>query len=337
MNLHYSMPFMRIKQSQRHFLFPYHRAALFVPTLILLLSGCANLPDTQPFTDATVTLRGAVASGGAAVVGELERTEIQGVKEQAKNLETAWNERNKLLTALVEYANSIQSIVDSGKRGAESANALAASVSKLAKVANLVEPGAGEAVALITDTAAFVYEHIAKARAAASLEKALAEVQPAIERIALTMAGQMQLLDDLIRTACKAQRDELRITNQAKIGYRNSLAAAHEHLMDKLRAELDSGKKPSELTQAEDLQRLDDLLAATDSWFGPLQEQVNAIGERERLSRQLITETKSAFADWGAAHARMLTAIRTKRIPSATELVQAAERIRELVERFKKL
>lgn len=328
---------MRIKHPRWRLLFRRRREFLFVPTLVLLLSGCANLPDAQPFTDATINLRSAVASSGAAVVGELERTELQGVKEQAKKLEAAWTERNKLLTGLVEYANSIQAIVDSGKSGAESATALAASVGKLAQVANIVQPGAGEAGALITETAAFVYARIAEARAAASLEKALTEVQPAVERITLTMAGQMQALDDLVRAACKAQRDELRIANQAKLGYRNSLLAAHERLLNQLRADLDAGKKPSELSQTEELRRLDELLAATDSWSGPLQDQLNAIGERERLSRQLITETRSAFADWGAAHARMLTAIRTKRIPSAIELVQAAERIRELVERFKRL
>jgi hypothetical protein len=328
---------MRKEQSQRRFLFPGHGAALVIPALVLLFSGCANLPDTQPFTDATINLRSAVASSGGAVVGELERTELPGVKEQARNLEAAWNERNKLLTALVEYANSVQAIVDSGRSGAESATALAASVGRLAQVANIVQPGAGEAGALITETAAFVYGHIAKARAAASLEKALTEVQPALERIALAMAGQMQSLDDLVRTAGKAQRDELRIANQANLAYRNSLAAAHERLMNQLRSELDAGKKPSELAQTEELRRLEDLLAATDSWFGPLQEQISTIGERERLSRQLITETRSAFADWGAAHARMLTALRTRRVPSATELVEAAERIRELVERFKKL
>jgi hypothetical protein len=328
---------MPTKPTRRQFPFARRRAILLVPAVVLVLSGCANLPDTQPFTDATINLRSAVASSGAAVVGELERTEIAGVKEQAKNLEAAWNERNKLLTALVEYASSIQAIVDSGKSGAESVNALAASVSKLAQVANIVQPGAGAAGELITETAAFVYGHIAKARAAASLEKALTEVQPAIERIALTMAGQMQLLDDLVRTACKAQRDELRITNQAKLGYRNSLVASHESLVNKLRAELESGKKPSELTQTEELGRLNDLLTGTDSWFVPLQEQLNVIAQRECLSRQLITETRSAFADWGAAHARMLTAVRTRRIPSTVELIQAADRIRELVDRFKNL
>ena len=125
--------------------------------------------------------------------------------------------------------------------------------------------------------------------------------------------------------------------NAPPFGYRNSLVASHERLTSQLRAELDSGKKPSELTQTGELQRLEELLAATGSWFAPLQEQINTIAERKRLSRQLITETQSAFADWGAAHARMLTAIRTRRIPSVTELIQAAERIRELVERFKRL
>src|SRR5947207_1258305 len=87
----------------------------------------------------------------------------------------------------------------------------------------------------------------------ASLEKALTEIQPAIERIALIMSDQMQSLDDLARAACQAQRDELRISNQSKLGYRATLTASCEKLMDKIRAELDSGRKPSEITQVDEL------------------------------------------------------------------------------------
>jgi oligoribonuclease NrnB/cAMP/cGMP phosphodiesterase (DHH superfamily) len=104
--------------------------------------------------------------------------------------------------------------------------------------------------------------------------------------------------------------------------------------MDQLRSELASNKKPSELTQANEIRRLDELIAATDSWDRAFQTQLKTITERERLARQLIAETRSAFADWTAAHARMLAAVRTKRVLSASELTETAERIRKLIERF---
>jgi hypothetical protein len=307
-----------------------------VASSFLLLTGCANLPDTRPFTDATINLRGAVASSGVAVVGELGRTRIEGVSREAKALEDAWKERQRLFSALIDYANSLQAIVDSANHRTASINALCASASKLAEMANVLEPGAGEAGSAVSKAAAFVYAQIAKARAASSLERALVEIQPAIERIAQIMSDQMQPLDDLIRTACQAQRDELRISNQSKVAYRASLVASREKWMDKIRSELDSGRKPSEITQVDEIKRLEELLAATDSWNGFLQDQLRAIAERERLSRLLISETKSALVEWAAAHARMLTAIRTRRMLSAAELVQAAERIRGLGDDFGK-
>ncbi len=302
-----------------------------------LLAGCASLPDVQPFTDATVSLRSAVASSGAAVVGELQRVEIPGVKANANALETAWVERNKLFTSLVDYANSLQGIVDAGKAGAESAGALAGSVKKLAAAAGIVQPGAGEAAAVVTETAQFVYEQIAKARAAASLEKALAELQPAIQRIAEKVASDLKDLDEIIRAASKAQTSALQISYQRETEYRDQLLESRKTIHAQLQQALKAGQSPSTLNDAAELKKLDELLASAEKACDPLNTQLSIVNERERLGRQLITEIRSGLADWAAAHSRMLTAVRTKRVPSAAELAQAAERIKKLVEKFEKL
>ena len=314
-----------------------NRASLQLALVGWLLAGCATLPDVQPFTDATVSLRSAVASSGAAVVGELQRVEIPGVKSNAAALETAWVERNKLFTSLVDYANSLQGIVDAGKTGAESVGALADSVKKLASAAGIVQPGAGEAAAVVTETAQFVYEQIAKARAAASLEKALAELQPAIQRIAEKVASDMKDLDAIIRAASKAQKNALEESYQRETEYRDQLLKSRKNLLAKLQQELKEDKSPSAITDTTELAKLDELLIAAEKACEPLNAQLAVINERERLGRQLITEVRSGLADWAAAHARMLTAVRTKRVPSATELAQAAERIKKLVEKFEKL
>src|SRR6266487_6739476 len=154
-----------------------------VVSSFLFLAGCAHLPDTRPFTDATINLRSAVASSGTAVVGELQRTPIEGVDREAKAIEDAWKERNRLFSALVDYANSLQSIVDSVAGKTASINALAGAVSKLAQAAAILEPEAGDAGSTLSEAAVFIYKQIARARAASSLESALSEIQPAIERI----------------------------------------------------------------------------------------------------------------------------------------------------------
>jgi hypothetical protein len=55
------------------------------------------------------------------------------------------------------------------------------------------------------------------------------------------------------------------------------------------------------------------------------------------VARQLIVETQVALQDWATAHAQLLAAVRTKRAPSIAELSAAAERIRELVQKFRNL
>jgi hypothetical protein len=302
-----------------------------------LLAGCATLPDVRPFADATISLRSAVAASGTEVVDELSNVEIEGARAEAKKLEAAWREHNKLLAALVEYANSLQAIVDSGNNGAESVKTIAASVSKLAQVANIAQPGSGAAGALVTETASFVYGQIAKARAASSLEKALAEVQPAIERIAEVMSDDMGSMNDLVRVAAQAQRDALQFSEAAPLGYRKQLQKRRNALQDQVSAALREGKKPSEIAEASELERVNQLLAAAEPWNDSFQKQIDVIALRERLTHQLISETRSAFGDWAAVHSRLLAAVRTKRIPSATEIVEAAERIRDLVNKFKAL
>ena len=328
-----------MKRAQSLWFFPgkISTEVLLFTFLIFLLSGCANLPNVQPFTDATISLRSAVASSGNQVVDELGHIEIPQAKVEAKKLGAAWSERNGLLSGLVEYATSLQSIVDSGKNGAESAQALAGSVQKLAQVAGLVQPGAGAAGEAVTQTAVLVYEQVAKARATASLQKALTETQPAIERIALVMADDMGKMDDLVRVALRAQIDELKIANAPQLSYRQQLLLRRDELHKTLDGGLRTNKKLSELTESSELEKLDHLLTDTASWQAPLQAQFDNLAARERLTRQLISETKTAFGDWAAAHSRMLAAVRTRRVPSAVELTQATERIRELVEKFKNL
>lgn len=315
-----------------------HWAAIgSVAFALLFLTGCRSLPDVQPFTDATIGLRSAVASSGAAVVGELGQVEITGAKEEVGKLKDAWAERNRLFTALVQYANSIQSIVDAGRGGAAAAQGLADSLQRLANTAGLVQPGTGEAAAIVKDAAVFVWDQIARVRAASSLEKALVAAQPAIERIVVVMGDDLKDLDSLARIACAAQRNGLKQANAVRLAYRERLTGSRDGLFERLNAALAEGKSASQLPEPAELKHLEELLANTDSWYGPLAADLEAISAREQVTRELIAATRSALDDWGAVHARLLTAVRARRLPSAAELVQSAERIRDLVTRLQDL
>lgn len=306
--------------------------------LVLLLgSGCATLPDTKPFAEATVALRGAVQSSGAAVVSELKMTQLPNAAQQAATLESAWTERNRAMSALVEYASSLESITAAGEGGAGAAKKVFDAAGELVSALGASSFGAGAGVQLARDTFVFANEQIAKARAAKSLEESLAALQPAIDRVAQLFATDFTALHQLAVLALRAERDALQSANEREIAYRNQLLVTRRTLMPSIQTELGEKKSPLALSAAKELEQVDELLAHTETWFNGYKQEEAAIQNRERLTRELIATTRSAFEDWSAVHQRMLTAVRTKRIPDAAEVIVAAGQIKTLVERYRSL
>lgn len=304
---------------------------------IALFAGCQNLPDTQPFTDATVGLRSAVAATGTTVSAELRQTPLPKVAAQADNFEKAWVARDAAMSALVAYANSLQAIVDSGKTGGESAGKLADAATTLAGTLGAANLLAGAGGTLLVDTFTYAYGQIAKARAAKSLEAALVELQPAIERLATLLAADLKSSDEIITLAIRAERDALAEDNQREFNYRKQLTATRGMLMSSVTADLQAGTKPADLTQAGDLSRLSDLLAKSDAWNTAYEAKQAAIAARARVAHELIAAAAHALPDWAAAHAKMLAAVSAQRPPSVAELTEVATHLRELVDRYRKL
>lgn len=303
----------------------------------LLLAGCQSLPDTQPFTDATVSLRSAVAAGGTAVVAELKRSPVAGMDTQAEALDRAWQIRTKTMTALVDYAHSLQAIVNAGNKGETSAQKLADAANTLLQTlgpANLAATAGGT---LALDTFKFAFGQIARARAAKSLEVALAEMQPAIDRIAELFAADLADLDLLVQVAIDSQRDRLADENQSQIGYRRQILATQKDLQNITAGELAARKAPNQLSKTEDLKRLDELLAAQATWYADYTARQSATAARGRAASEMAGVTRLAFADWAAAHAQLLAAIRARRTLSVAELAEATKRIHALVDRYREL
>lgn len=314
-----------------------HIRLFLVAGALALVAGCQNLPDTQPFTDATVGLRSAVAATGTAVVAELKQTPLPKVAVQADNFEKACVTRDTAMSALVAYASSLQAIVDSGKKGGESAKKLADAATTLTGALGAANLLAGAGGTLLADTFTYAYGQIAKARAAKSLEAALVEIQPAIERLATVLAADLKNSDEIVTLALRAERDALAEDNQRELGYRKQLTATRGTLMSSVAADLQAGKKAAEISQADDLTRVSDLLAKSDAWNTDYEAKQAAIAARGRAAHELIAAAAHALPDWAAAHAKMLAAVSAKHTPNVAELTDVATRLRDLVDRYRKL
>jgi hypothetical protein len=108
-------------------------------------------------------------------------------------------------------------------------------------------------------------------------------------------------------------------------------------LMSSIAADLQAGKKPADLTQADDLTRIADLLAKSEAWNTGYEAKQAAIAARGRAAHELIAAAAHALPDWAAAHAKMLAAVSAQHPPSVGELTDVATHLRDLIDRYRKL
>lgn len=313
------------------------RSSAAAAVLLLGATGCTTLPDTQPFTTATVSLQGAIASSGAAVVAEMKATPPLAKSKELDNLESAWVARNEAMTALVAYARSLEEITAAGRAGEDSARKLVEAAGALAGAVGQKSAATSEAGKLVGDTFMLISGEIARARAAKSLEAALAQLQPMMERLAQLLAADLQSLDGLLRTAAGLEKGALVAKYNDAIGFRRQLLATQTELQKSIRNQLADDAPASQLKGSDDLALVVTLLGQGDAAYTEYTRAEAALDARVRAGRQLIAETGPALTAWAATHGNLLVALRTKRPPNVAEVMAATGRIRVLAERYRRL
>jgi hypothetical protein len=306
----------------------------------LLHAGCRTLPDTQPFTDATISLRAAVSTGGKSTVSELRRLKFADtekdrmLREKVRDFETQWKARDNLMKAMSDYATSLQEIASAGKQGEESVRKLTGATQVF-----LGAVGAagltGPAAVLVGDVVNYGGGMVLRAQAAKSLEASLADLQPVIDRVAELLVADAADLKE-IATACFDQQVYMLDERDAtELAVWSSLQDQKDAVLKSLRPKLEAGNFTSDAGAR--LAQLEELEAGLRPWRTGYENERRGIRERHRLTDAMLEEVQTAFPTWAATHGKLLTAVRTKRIPSTTELTDAARRIHELVDRYRKL
>lgn len=321
---------------------------LGVPLLAaaLLLAGCQSLPDTQPFTDATISLRSAVGTSGKAALTELkalkfkESDERARLREQVKQLEAAWKTRENVMKAMSDYATSLQAIVDAGKKGEESVKQLTGAAQTFLGAVGAAGM-TGPAAALVGDAVNFAGGFVIRAQAAKSLEQAMVDLQPAITRTAELMAADALDLRGML-DLCYEQQERMlddEDENAASLAFWSSLQRERNDVIREVRTKLDDKKLADEAGKAAlaRLAQLDELIAGLKPWRESYVAKVAHIREQQRLSSALMDEMQAGFGVWAATHHKLHVAVQTKRPPTTAELTDTAKRIHDLIERFRQL
>lgn len=298
--------------------------ALFL--CILILSGCASLPDAGPFLEASTQLRSGIASSGAVVESELRRMEPGG-KAYADRLAKEWTARVALGDALVRYAESLQAITKAGGEGREAVQSLADSATTLASAAGIALPGA-PVVGVAIDAARFIYAQIALARAARSLEEALALAAPAVDETAAVIANNLRSVDEILVLASTDLRRAARTRLQDKLGFREHWERQRDSLYSK------KATAPELLRELEEANRL---IATTKEWYEPHEREMAEIARRSNAGRILIHATADAVMQWAASHRQLVGAIRDRRPVNPQSLIDATRELRDLTRRIREL
>jgi hypothetical protein len=296
---------------------PYYRALVFLA--LVAAAGCATPPDAGNLADASAQLRSAIAATGNAVAVELDAA---GEPDRARQLREAWVVPDRSAVALMLYSDAVASIVRSGQQGGDTVRRLADAGTQLATGVGIAMPAVGAGV----DLAAYLYQQIALARAATSLEQSLERMQPAVDRIADVIGKQLDDAQVILVNANKLAEVKLRDQFSDETGYLIALRKERQALYR---------VTPLTTANADRLLQIEKVERSVTAKLEPMEAERKAAAVRMRNSLQLIAATRQAVIDWAGAHRQMLAAVRDGATVDPQALVQSVFEVRELIRKVR--
>lgn len=336
------------QESKVHVANRWWRGLWALVLLTNLLGGCTALPDTRGFTVATIQLKEAMGTTGEVVKMEVASASIAGAvpRDDAsiKKLDAAWSATMKSLDAMVAYAQSIEQIVDSGNRGAESARKVADSVKRLLDTVKIdAATGASAAVAgVATDTVAFVYGEYAKHVAAQSLEEALVKFGPSMAQISALIEAQVADARRLFVLEIRTQVLHLSVGNLYGdwIARNDELVKLQKRATLQLLALISEGPagQPAKINELKaQLAQLDVVHQHLAPHIAEYNEKLKAIRQREKAGLSIIGAAENALATWGATQLQLATAVKERKPVNVDSLIAAVAEVRALTQRWREL
>lgn len=324
--------------------------AVGTSVLILALGACASLPDVKPFASATLELEKSVdESFAASAKAQRHMAQLLTVdpthplagalaprkktyEDLATSIETDGVQRNKLMRALTDYTDSLAAIVESSANAQTKVDELANSVVELSGSisASPLPVVAGPAV----DLAKVALREAIKIKAAHDLRGGLEVADPVVQKAAEILMADARDLKKSIATKEEAVQAAMNLSGGDPLKYRERLIARRAALIKKL-APSDNADVESQ-PESEDLQKVEQQIAACDAWYLPLAERRDkALGDL-RATEKLYARIEEAIGQWAKAHSDLVIAVRDGRTINQRRLVEVIMEIRGLVKQIDK-
>ncbi len=306
--------------------------------LALLVAGC-QVPDLQPYAEATAQLRDTIRVAGDVTVARVKGDQSpfdpghppdpQDPAYGAWELQQLWQIRLTAANALVTYADALANITAAGRTRGDNARDVAAALREIGASLPGVNAPSQEVVAL----AATLGEVAGQVQAARDLAQAVERAEPAVEAMAAVLE---QDLDDLLicyqtayrkcvkdtylRADSSASSEWLRLAT-----YLTKLQARVEELRAALKENAFTNPAGRDLIR--ELQDAEQLLAAAQASSLPIREEYRALEhERERVET-VFQQARNATAAWVRTHRDLAASIRANRRPDWREFLTVAREL----------
>lgn len=300
---------------------------------VLTLGGCGSLPDAKPFAEATGVLSASAKASGQAMKDSIQEAAAVQQEDQkayvalADRFGKAWQPRELALRGATDYADAMVGVVAASEKSAETASKVADSLTGLSTAFGV--PLAAPAVATATEIGAFVWKRVSIVRASNSLEQALEEAQPAVDRLAA------QLIEDSRRDLNPILidlRDSVRAGISKPYDTDQNLLQEFEYVQENLRRR---ALKDDRYIGA--LQKFDIVKQPLDMRLSERDRKLEQAAVAYRARVQLVNAMALAVQSWADAHRDLARAVKEKRKVSVSELIETAAELRELTKKVRAL
>lgn len=301
--------------------------------LAILATGCGTLPDGKPFADATGTWAASVKTSGQALSDSLSDAgsvtpSDKGTYEKCINdFEGAWFARVTAAQGVVAYSYAIVDLIAASKESTETVNKVGDALSGLATAVNI--PLTAPVVGMAGDLARFVIDRIAIVRASKQLEEAVAQAQPAIDRITEQLVIEA---DRQLKPILKAAYDNMISGIKSQYEEDDNFAAAFSKKQVKLRVAALSD--PAKVAQ---LHEYDKVQMTVSARLKERDQKIDQSAAAYRSRLQLVNALSTATTAWAAAHRDLTGSIKEKRKVNTAELQETIIDLKELIKKVRAL
>ncbi len=317
-----------------------HTAAAVLLAL-LLVAGCSTLPDITPYATVTSEVDSAVNDFHDLVVADLKGisaharsfTENEGQLYDTQALDDAivafsveWKKRRAVTEAMVTYSNSLATIVQEGKSGAESVRELAKAAGGFLKVV----PNLSSIPENVIDVVAFLKGQLDAIEANEKLYDAVDDAQPIVDQIADILIDDFDIVADRLGTIAPTAQLLIAMEYGGLPAFHEKQLRRQKEVVNRIIAADDTGADTADDVKL--LQEIGTIIAATELSYRDYSEADQRVERRAELEVLAVERAKEAVRQWQQLHHELVANLRDQTEPSVASFRDTAAELREIVE-----